>query len=118
MTNAESMRNSKLRGPLSPERQDVASLGCAKVERVVLNALQKAAALPPDICVFGDQTAIAFGEADPPWTGCRNLLTSAYAITVVGHCFSLRPLIIPWSLDIRYSLFSGRMSAPRHCMVA
>jgi hypothetical protein len=44
-----------------------------KVERVVLNALGLDAASPPDICAFGDLSAIAFrhgessiGEVDPP----------------------------------------------------
>jgi hypothetical protein len=37
-----------------------------KVERVVLNALAIDAASPPHICVFGDLSAIAFGEVDPP----------------------------------------------------
>ena len=36
------------------------------MERVVLNALAKDAALPPDICAFGDSFTIAFGEVDPP----------------------------------------------------
>jgi hypothetical protein len=42
-------------------------MGYAKVERVVLNALQKTAALPPNICAFGESTRIVFREADPPW---------------------------------------------------
>jgi len=36
------------------------------VERVFLNALAQDAALPPDICAFGDLFAIAFREVDPP----------------------------------------------------
>jgi len=37
------------------------------VERVVLNALaKKKAALPPDICAFGDYIRIVFREVDPP----------------------------------------------------
>jgi hypothetical protein len=43
------------------------------VERVVLNALVNAAALPPDVRAFGDFFGIVFrhgessiGEADPP----------------------------------------------------
>ena len=43
------------------------------MERVVLNALAKSAALPPDICAYGDLFAIVFrhgesliGETDPP----------------------------------------------------
>jgi hypothetical protein len=43
------------------------------VERVVLNALEKNAALPPDIRAFGDHSFIVFGEADPPLiAGNRN----------------------------------------------
>jgi hypothetical protein len=45
---------------------DVTVRRCAKVERVVLNALPNAAALSPDICAFGEAT-IVFREADPPW---------------------------------------------------
>jgi len=67
MTNAESMTKSERCGALSPERWDVPNMGCAKVERVVLNGLQKTAALPPDICAFGDHIPIVFREADPPW---------------------------------------------------
>src|SRR5438477_112846 len=37
-----------------------------KVDRVVLNAIAINAALPPDICAFGESSAIVFGEADPP----------------------------------------------------
>ena len=33
------------------------------VERVVLNALAKSAALPPNICAFGDCFAIVFGRS-------------------------------------------------------
>jgi len=35
-------------------------IGSSLVERVVLNALATSAALPPDICAFGDSTAIVF----------------------------------------------------------
>jgi hypothetical protein len=38
------------------------------VERIVLNALANHAALPPNICAFGDSFAIVFGEADPPFS--------------------------------------------------
>src|SRR6266542_477067 len=41
-------------GVLNYPRRDL------KVERVVLNALTKDAALPPDICAFGDCSAIVF----------------------------------------------------------
>jgi hypothetical protein len=48
-------------------------LGSIKVERVVFNALAVGAALPPNICAFGDSSAIAFRhgeslirEVDPP----------------------------------------------------
>jgi hypothetical protein len=61
------IRKSERCGALSPKRRNLTNTGCAKVERVVLNALQKTAALPPDIYAFGDQTAIVFREADPPW---------------------------------------------------
>jgi hypothetical protein len=36
------------------------------VERVVFNALANHAALPPNVCAFGDSFVIVFGEADPP----------------------------------------------------
>jgi hypothetical protein len=42
------------RGMLNHPRRNL------EVERVVLNALPKAAALPPDICAFGDCFAIVF----------------------------------------------------------
>ena len=67
MTNAELMTKSERCGALSPERWDLPNMGYAKVERVVLNALQETAALPPDVCAFGDHTSIVFREADPPW---------------------------------------------------
>ena len=118
MTNAELMTKSERCGALSPERRDLANMGCAKVERVVLNGLQKTAALPPNICAFGDHTSIVFGEADPPWARCPYLLTRLDAITLVGHCFRLRHLVIPLSFDIRHSSLSREMSVPRHRMVA
>ena len=70
MTNAELMTKSERCGALS------LSLGYAE-QRMrkggtvaaceCLNALQKTAALPPDICAFGDRTPIVFRAADPPW---------------------------------------------------
>jgi hypothetical protein len=36
------------------------------VERVVRDALPTAAALPPDICAFGNPPGIVSGEADSP----------------------------------------------------
>jgi hypothetical protein len=35
------------------------------------------AALPPDICAFGDLIAIVFGEADPP-LGCVGRKSGAF----------------------------------------
>ena len=58
MTNAELMTKSERSGALTLEPRDLANFGCAKVERVVLNGLQKTAALPPDICAFGNHTSI------------------------------------------------------------
>ena len=118
MTNAELMTKSERCGALSPERRDLPNMGYAKVERVVLNALQETAALPPDVCAFGDHTSIVFREADPPWARCPYLLTRPDAITLVVHCFGLRHLVIPLSLDIRHSSLSREMSVPRHRMVA
>jgi len=40
------------------------------VEPVVLNALVTAAS-QPDICAFGGEIRIVFGEADPPSANCR-----------------------------------------------
>jgi len=56
------------------------------VERVVLNALAKRAALPPDICAFGDSFPIDFGEIDPPWHTCahEDIAASTAASTVDG----------------------------------
>ena len=93
-------------------------MGYAKVERVVLNALQETAALPPDVCAFGDHTSIVFREADPPWARYPYLVTRLEAITLVGRYFRLRHLIIPLSLDIRHSSLSREMSVPRHRMAA
>jgi len=118
MPNAESMTNLERCGALSPERRDLPNMGYAKVERVVLNALRKTAALPPDVCAFGDHTSIVFGEADPPWVRCPYLLMRLEAITLVGRCFRLRHLVIPLSFDIRHSSLSREMSLPRHRMVA
>jgi hypothetical protein len=47
------------------------SVAATQVERVVLNALAKRAALPPDICAFGDSFPIDFGEVDPPLAHVR-----------------------------------------------
>jgi hypothetical protein len=123
MTNAESITNSEWCGALSPERRDLADIGYAKVERVVPNALRKTAALPPDICAFGDHTPIVFREADPPWANSLYPLTRPDPVTLVGHCFVLRHLVIPSSLDIRlprrstaeagHSSFSRTMCMPR-----
>jgi hypothetical protein len=113
MTNAELMTNPECCGALSPERWDLANLGSVKVERVVRNGLQKTAAVPPDMCAFGDHTSIVFREADPPWARCPYVLARADAITLVGHFFRLRHLVIPSTLDIRHSSFSRRMSVPR-----
>jgi hypothetical protein len=117
MTNAELTKSERC-GALSPERRDLPNMGYAKVERVVLNPLQEAAALPPDVRAFGDHTSIVFREADPPWARCPYLLTRLEAITFVGRCFRLRHLIIPSSLDIRHSSLSLEMSMPRDRMVA
>jgi hypothetical protein len=53
------------------------------VERVVLNALRINAALPPDVCASGDQSAIVFRpgessirEADPPRRNCGKGFTN------------------------------------------
>jgi hypothetical protein len=50
------------------------------VERVVLNALPNNAALPPDICAFGDSFAIAFGEVDPPQRAAERIILARVAI--------------------------------------
>ena len=118
MTNAELMTKSERCGALSPERRDLANRGDAKVERVVLNALQKTAALPPDVCAFGNHTSIVFREADPPWPMRPYPRGRPDAITLVDHCFGLRHLVIPLSFDIRHSSLSREMSVPRHRMVA
>ncbi len=129
MTNDELMTKSERCGALSPEPPDLAKFGCAKVERVVLNGLQKTAALPPDVCAFGNHTSIVFGAvtdaqqrpgfpADPPWARWPYLLKRLEAITLVGRCFRLRHLVIPLSLDIRHSSLSREMSVPRHRMIA
>jgi hypothetical protein len=99
ITNAELLTNVECRSALSCERGALAHTEFAKVERVVLNALQKIAALPPDIRAFGDQIPIVFREADPPWAACR--------------CLGLHHLVIPSSLDIRHSSLSREMSVPR-----
>ena len=88
------------------------------MERVVLNGLQKTAALPPDVCAFGDHTSIVFREADPPWPMRPYPRGGPDAITLVDHCFGLRHLVIPLSFDIRHSSLSREMSVPRHRMVA
>jgi len=118
MTNAELMTKSERCGALSPERRDLPNMGFAKVERVVLNGLQKTAALPPDVCAFGDHASIVFREADPPSAKCPYLLTRQEALTLVGRCFRLRHLIIPLSFDIRHSSLSREVSVPPHRMVA
>jgi hypothetical protein len=95
-------------------------IGYVKVEGVVLNALLKTAALPPDICAFGDHTPIVFRAVTdakqrpgfppyPPWAGCLYPLTRPDPVTLVGHCFGLSHLVIPSSLDIRHSSFSRTM---------
>src|SRR6266480_8042936 len=48
-----------------------------KVDRVVLNAMAINAALPPDICAFGESSAIVFRDADPPLHAIAALLTLA-----------------------------------------
>src|SRR6266536_31341 len=48
-----------------------------KVDRVVLNAMAINAALPAEICAFGESHAIVFGEADPPLHAIAALLTLA-----------------------------------------
>jgi len=49
----------------------VVGIGLTKVERVVLNALPNGiAAMPPDICAFGDCCPIVFEEVDPPLAIC------------------------------------------------
>jgi hypothetical protein len=102
MTNAELMTKSERCRALSPERRDLANFGCAKVERVVLNGLQKTAALLPDACAFGERTPIVFGEADPPWPTRPYPRGRPDAITLVGRCFWLRHLVIPLSFVIRH----------------
>ena len=120
-TSPNLMTKSERCGALSPERWHLANRGCAKVERSprrLLNALQKTAAPPPDICAFGDHTSIVFREADPPWPMRPYPPGRPDAITLVDHCFGLRHLVIPSSLDIRHSSLSREMSVPRHRMVA
>ncbi len=116
MTKSELMTDSECCESLSSERRYIANKGYAKVERSprrLLNALQETAALPPDICAFGDHTSIVFGAvtdaqqrpgfpADSPWARCGYLLTKANAIRLVVHCFWLRHLVIPSSFDIRH----------------
>ena len=116
MTNAELMTKSERCGALSPKRRDLPNMGYAKVERVVLNPLQKTAAPPPYNCAFGDRTPIVFGEADPPWPMRPYPRGRPDAITLVG--FGLRHLFIPLSFDIRHSSLSRKMCVPRHRMVA
>ena len=118
MTNAELMTKSERYGALSPEPRDLANFGCAKVERVVLNGLQKTPALPPDVCAFGNHTSIVFREADPPWPMRPYPRGRPDAIRLVVRCFWLRHLFIPLSFDIRHSSLSREMSVPRHRMVA
>src|SRR5262249_54611084 len=132
MTNVELITKSEGCGTLPPRRRDVDNRGCAKVERVVLNALQKTAALPPDTCVCGDQTPIVFREADPPWARHAYPLTSAEATITSWLWLQASLLVVPSprrrerestdqandvyaasSLDIRYSSFSRHMSVPR-----
>jgi hypothetical protein len=55
---------------------NVAQFAC-KVDRVVLNAMAMSAALPPDICAFGESSAIVFGEADPTFACIAAPLTFA-----------------------------------------
>jgi hypothetical protein len=105
-------------GALSPERLDLPNMGYAKVERVVLNALQETAALPPVVCAVGDHTSIVFREADPPSPTRPYPRGRPDAITLVDHCFGLGHLVIPSSLDIRHSSLSRELSVPRHRMVA
>src|SRR5205085_9041416 len=57
-----------------------------RVERVVLDALAKTAALPPDICVFGESTGIVLRtrrstSIDSAW----GPLTSEFFPQIVGH---------------------------------
>jgi hypothetical protein len=109
--NAELMTNPEGCGVIFLERRDA---GCAKVERGVLNALEKIAVLPPGIRALSGQTAIVFrhsessiGEADQPWVRLPYRRTRAEATTFVRHCFSLRHLVIP-------SSFFRRMFVSRH----
>ena len=108
MTNAELMTKSERCGALL--LSGIANIGCAKVERVVLNALQQTAALPPDICAFGDHTSIVFREADPPWQRPYPR-GRPDAITLVDRCFRLRHLVIPLSFDIRIRHCRGDVCA-------
>jgi hypothetical protein len=57
MTNAELMTNPEGCGVICLERRGA---GCAKVERGVLNALERVAVLPPGIRALSGQTAIVF----------------------------------------------------------
>jgi len=66
MTNVELMTNPECCGALARDPRDIVNMGSAKVERVVLNALEEMAAPSPDIRAFGDHSFIVFGEANPP----------------------------------------------------
>jgi hypothetical protein len=118
MTNAELMTNPEGCGVICLERRGA---GCAKVERGVLNALERVAVLPPGIRALSGQTAIVFrhgessiGEGDQPWARRPYGRTRAEATTFVRHCFSLRHLIIPSSLGIHASSFFRRMFVSRN----
>src|SRR5262245_28239815 len=96
MTNVELMTNPECCRALPPDRRDVVNIGCAKVERVVHNALRKTTASTPEICAFGDQAPIVFGKADPPWARrlcplararAKNLGWSLLQTSSFGHSF-------------------------------
>jgi hypothetical protein len=48
-----------------------------KVDRVVLDAMVMSAALPPDICAFGESSVIVLRKADPPLHAIAAPLTLA-----------------------------------------
>jgi hypothetical protein len=55
-----------------------------KVERVVLNALAKTAALPPDICAFSESTGIVLRTRRSTSIGSGEFLTSEFFPQIVG----------------------------------
>ena len=104
MTNAELMTKSERCGALSPEpgiwRTRMRKGGTRCPQR-----LQKTAALPPDICAFGDRHP---SSSEKPIHLGLGALTSdeSRRYKISCSCFGLRHLVIPLSFDIRHSSLS------------